>query len=152
MSGIREPLVRRRIRGQIRRDRSNPTKPNRSLKIGPISEKHVTRLWSRIEKRGADECWPWTGAVSVFGHGRFRVGKRLYLPHRLIFSLECEAIQDVPEYHGTVVMHTCDNPACCNPQHLRTGKQHHNVRDMADKGRGANRYRSPLPHIRAGAV
>jgi DNA invertase Pin-like site-specific DNA recombinase len=39
------------------------------------------------------------------------------------------------EHHGTVVMHRCDNPACCNPAHLTLGSQRDNARDAAAKGR-----------------
>lgn len=36
---------------------------------------------------------------------------------------------------GLVVMHTCDNPRCINPDHLRAGTQSENVQDMLRKGR-----------------
>lgn len=38
---------------------------------------------------------------------------------------------------GEVVMHTCDNPGCVNPKHLRGGSQKENVSDCARKGRRA---------------
>lgn len=39
---------------------------------------------------------------------------------------------------GMVVMHSCDNPPCVNPDHLIIGTQSENVRDMYHKGRDAN--------------
>ena len=36
-----------------------------------------------------------------------------------------------------VVMHLCDNPACCNPIHLRGGTQTQNVLDKVAKNRQA---------------
>lgn len=32
-------------------------------------------------------------------------------------------------------MHTCDNPPCCNPAHLRCGTQKENIEDKYTKGR-----------------
>jgi hypothetical protein len=35
----------------------------------------------------------------------------------------------------SVILHTCDNPECCNPEHLVTGSQGENTRDTEIKGR-----------------
>ena len=36
---------------------------------------------------------------------------------------------------GMYVMHTCDNPECINPEHLKIGFPHENVADMVSRGR-----------------
>ncbi len=35
-------------------------------------------------------------------------------------------------------MHTCDNPRCCNPAHLKAGTNKENTQDMIAKGRRAD--------------
>lgn len=40
-----------------------------------------------------------------------------------------------PVPKGLVVRHSCDNPPCCNPDHLLIGTQQDNVNDMIERGR-----------------
>lgn len=86
----------------------------------------MARLWEKIDVRGPDECWPWTGGTNHGGYGHLQehTGRR-HLAHRLVIAaLPTE-----------VVMHSCDNPPCCNPAHLTISTQAQNMRDMVSKGR-----------------
>jgi hypothetical protein len=71
------------------------------------------------------------------GYGRItitdrRAGtKRVRIVHRLVYELETGS----ELRSGDIVMHTCDNPSCCNPRHLKVGTQLDNVRDRDAKGR-----------------
>jgi hypothetical protein len=49
---------------------------------------------------------------------------------------------------GKVVMHTCDNPQCVNPEHLRLGTQKENIMDMHQK----KRFRGGAPPGNKNAV
>lgn len=101
----------------------------------PFSE----RLWSKIDKQGPNDCWNWTAKNQVSGYGKLNVGGRgsgEVLAHRAVYEEVHGPIPDAPHlHHGFVVMHTCDNRACCNPAHLTLGTQKQNVRDMDAKKR-----------------
>ena len=99
----------------------------------------AVRLWRKIDKRGPDECWPWTARHQIRGYGilgRGRRGEGFVLAHRAVWELTNGPIpeSDAPP-RGLVVMHICDNRGCCNPAHLRLGTQKENVQDMDNKGR-----------------
>lgn len=76
------------------------------------------------------ECLIWQGQKDKRGYGFLRLDGRLQRAHRIAFELRHGPITD-----GMVILHTCDNPSCINPDHLSIGTQHANVRDMFNKGR-----------------
>jgi hypothetical protein len=95
------------------------------------------RLNSRIDKGNDDDCWPWTGATNDRGYGQFYVNGKLKYAHRAAY----EIASGVRLRHGRI-LHSCDNPPCCNPKHLAIGTQADNMADMWSKGRGK------LPNLR----
>lgn len=85
-------------------------------------------FWSQMDKsNGPDSCWTWTGLTNDYGYGIFLKQRA----HRVAFELTHGPIPD-----GFFVLHSCDNPPCCNPAHLRAGTQKENLQEMAAKGRG----------------
>jgi hypothetical protein len=92
------------------------------------------RFKTHVDQRGPDECWIWTAARDKDGYG-FLVksdweGKNKEGAHRLAWILEHGPIPK-----GLWVLHTCDNPPCCNPRHLFLGTVLDNKRDSISKGR-----------------
>lgn len=64
--------------------------------------------------------------------------------HRVSFAL-----RNGPIPHGMLVLHKCDNPPCCNPEHLFLGNTRENAWDMISKGRGRHVLRIGSNHGRA---
>lgn len=98
-------------------------------------------IWSKVDKRGPDECWPWKQSGSKNGCGRTEINDVAYYVPRVIYdlahpgeiSLSAPKDMDLKQF----VLHKCDNPRCCNPAHLFLGSNQDNVDDKIKKGRGS---------------
>lgn len=89
-------------------------------------------LRSRITERSkvnAEDCWVWQRAL-LNGYGRIAVDRQTRYAHRVSYEAFHGPIPD-----GYVVMHTCDNRQCVNPQHLVVGTPRDNALDMVAKQR-----------------
>lgn len=95
-------------------------------KLGPQDVFH-----SRYAINEHTQCWEWMGTKNGYGYGIILMpGERPVRAHRFSYELHNGAI---PE--GKIVMHTCDNPPCVNPEHLRVGTKDDNNKDTATKRR-----------------
>lgn len=88
------------------------------------------RFWAKVKKSGPDDCWIWTGCTSPQGYGMFSVNNKARLASRIAWELTNGPIKD-----GLNALHKCDNPPCCNPNHLFLGTRTDNHIDSVNKGR-----------------
>lgn len=113
-----------------------------------VRRSDIQRFWSRVDIRSRTECWEWLAGRNSkkpkFNYGIFWLNGEGVLSHRLALALHLK--RDIWEQE---VMHTCDNPPCCNPYHLFAGTHTDNMQDKIKKGRhgcerGEDRYNAKL--------
>jgi hypothetical protein len=103
-------------------------------------EQAIEIFWSKVEK--TDSCWNWTGASNPTGYGVFYGGRSCglcdsYYTHRIAYNLIFD------DYNSEMkVCHKCDNPSCCNPDHLFLGTHSDNMVDMHNKERWKTKTRT----------
>ncbi len=80
--------------------------------------------------RTTSGCLEFQGVRDKAGYGLVNLAGKMTRTHRAVYEY---AVGRIPE--GMFVCHTCDNPPCCNPEHLFTGTHQDNMRDRKLKGR-----------------
>jgi hypothetical protein len=97
------------------------------------------RFWNQVNKGTMNECWNWTGVPNMWGYGQIREeggrNAKKKLAHRISWIIHNGTIPT-----GMLVLHTCDNPLCVNPNHLWLGTHQDNIDDMMRKGRHGKCY------------
>jgi HNH endonuclease len=91
-------------------------------------------------------CIEWTGCLTADGYGAITVNGRGTRTHRVNWELT-----NGPIPPDMFVCHHCDNPPCCNVDHLFLGTHADNMADMRAKGRqAANWYQKNKTHCPQG--
>lgn len=89
----------------------------------------MDRFWNKVNK--TDGCWIWTASKTYQGYGYFRLDGRMQKAHRVSYKILKGQIPN-----GMMILHSCHNPSCVNPEHLRIGTNQENMRDMSNAKRG----------------
>lgn len=78
-------------------------------------------------------CWLWSRAKNSEGYGNKWYEGKCEKAHRLAYRV---FVGEIPK--GKHVLHSCDVPSCCNPEHLRTGTHSENMQDIATRERAVS--------------
>lgn len=94
-----------------------------------FSTQEQRRFWARV-KRQEGGCWEWQGARFEHGYGAWKLKQKMLKAHRVALQM-CRPIP----FDGAFALHSCDNPPCVNPKHLRWGTARDNMHDVMVRGR-----------------
>jgi len=89
------------------------------------------RFWKKVQKGNDQHCWEWLASKNERGYGQFYLLGKMQKAHRVAYLL---SHGEIPT--DFVVRHKCDNPGCCNPNHLEVGTVADNNNDREVRGRG----------------
>lgn len=103
-----------------------------ALHRADLSPEIIKRFWGRVDVRGFDECWPWTGVKFQTGYGAFYFKGANRTASRMVCLLVWGDLDG-----STFALHDCDNPNCCNPFHIRPGSHEDNMLDKIKRNRCA---------------
>ncbi len=100
----------------------------------------LTRFFNKFDFTDSSVCWDWQASKNKQGYGRFSVDNKLMYAHRFSYTIHNG---EIPE--NLFVMHTCDNPSCVNPRHLKVGTHQDNMDDKCAKNRQARMFGEDNP-------
>lgn len=80
-------------------------------------------FWAKVDKSG--NCWLWLAGRTAKGYGQLRRDGKIVYAHRYSLELAGEQVA------GHQVDHTCHNPSCVRPDHLRLATNKQNSENLS---------------------
>lgn len=108
----------------------SPTCANMALGAFATSKGIDAEAFWRRTVATVNGCLEWTGRKTAKGYGQVVVARRDVRAHRFAYALV-----NGPVPAGMMVLHSCDNPSCVNPDHLRVGTAKDNWRNAIERNR-----------------
>lgn len=106
-----------------------------------INPKHLwsptkeEKFWSSVYVGDSNECWEWKSLSGTVEYADTSFNGISEHAHRIAYRI---TFGDILE--GMCVCHHCDNPPCCNPNHLFLGTHQDNIDDRERKNRNKLPY------------
>ena len=100
------------------------------VELPTLTQKELKRFdesWYKDE----NDCWVWVAGSRSNGYGWFSIKGRKFSAHRI-----SNLIYKGKMLPDKIILHTCDNKKCVNPDHLAEGSHYSNHLDRRDKGIG----------------
>ena len=109
----------------------NTAKP---LPFNSLTPKQVRNFWKHVDKSG--DCWLWTASCT----GKHKEQPQCSVNCRRLLAIRVGwfAVHGCDPYPAHV-LHTCDNPKCCNPSHWFLGTNRDNCQDKSRKARNGRK-------------
>lgn len=89
---------------------------------------------NKVNKKDNLNCWNWLACKNKNGYGRLTVNSKNIKAHRYSYFLYHPISDDIYNIKFEV-SHTCDNPSCVNPNHLRLSTHEDNIKDKILRNR-----------------
>ncbi len=130
---IKQPKTAQRSHSEDSADRGPQHCNALPLASTDVKEGARKRFWSKVDARGKLECWPWLAGTDKGNYGLFWLNGRNMRASKVAYAISNGDVR-----RGLCICHTCDNPICVNPNHLKCWTNLRNRRDSCAKGRQAS--------------
>lgn len=109
------------------------------------------RFWHKVDRRGPDECWPWTGRLGSNAYPVLDYSPAPGVRPKPVSACRILVYLETGEW-PPLARHLCEGRyapgdhryrLCCNPTHVVSGTPRENALDRVANGRWRNNLKDP---------